>query len=118
MPTEYLELQMCNTISSLFVGIGLTDFLPTTTILFISISWEAEIIDVPHHLSPFSLVFKNFYLSQVLVAHTCNPSSVGAEIGRIVVQGQLGQSLWDPHLQNNQSKMDWRCSSSSRVPAL
>jgi hypothetical protein len=24
--------------------------------------------------------------------------------------------LWDPHLQNNQNKMDWRCGSSSRVP--
>jgi hypothetical protein len=27
-------------------------------------------------------------------------------------------SLWDPHLQHNQSKMDWQCASSSRVPAL
>jgi hypothetical protein len=25
--------------------------------------------------------------------------------------------LFDPHLQNNQSKMDWRCGSSGRVPA-
>jgi hypothetical protein len=24
----------------------------------------------------------------------------------------------DPHLQNNQSKMDWRCGSSRRAPAL
>jgi hypothetical protein len=24
-------------------------------------------------------------------------------------------SLGDPHLQNNQSKMDWRCDSSGRV---
>jgi hypothetical protein len=42
------------------------------------------------------------------------------EIRRIVVQGQLGQIVHEtpPHLQNNQSKMDWRCGSSSRVPAL
>jgi hypothetical protein len=26
--------------------------------------------------------------------------------------------LTDPNLQNNQSKRDWRCGSSSRVPAL
>jgi hypothetical protein len=26
--------------------------------------------------------------------------------------------LWDPHLQNNQSKMNWRCGSSGRVPSV
>jgi hypothetical protein len=30
---------------------------------------------------------------------------------------QANNSL-DPHLQNNQSKMDWRCGSSSSMPAL
>jgi hypothetical protein len=27
-------------------------------------------------------------------------------------------TLRDPHLQNNQSKMDWRCGSSGRTPVL
>jgi hypothetical protein len=36
-----------------------------------------------------------------------------AEIRRVVVQCQP-----EPHLQNNQSKIDWRCDSSSRAPAL
>jgi hypothetical protein len=27
-------------------------------------------------------------------------------------------SSQDPHLQNNQRKMDWRCGPSSRAPAL
>jgi hypothetical protein len=41
-----------------------------------------------------------------------------AEIGKTEVGGQPEQIVWDPHLQNNQSKMDWRPGSSSRVPAL
>jgi hypothetical protein len=42
-----------------------------------------------------------------------------AEIRRIMVQGQPGQIFLEtPHLQNNQSRMDWRCGSSSRTPAL
>jgi hypothetical protein len=41
-----------------------------------------------------------------------------AEI-RTTVASQPGQIVHDtPHLQNNQSKMDWRCGSSSRVPDL
>jgi hypothetical protein len=27
-------------------------------------------------------------------------------------------SLWEPHLQNSQTKMNWRCGSSSGTPAL
>jgi hypothetical protein len=27
-------------------------------------------------------------------------------------------SLWDPHLQNNQTKTDWRNSPSGRIPVL
>jgi hypothetical protein len=41
-----------------------------------------------------------------------------AEIRRIVVWGCLGIYFMKPHLQNNYSKMDWRCCSGSRVPTL
>jgi hypothetical protein len=34
-----------------------------------------------------------------------------AEIGRIVVWGQLGKQFTRSHLQINQSKMDWSCGS-------
>jgi hypothetical protein len=36
----------------------------------------------------------------------------------IVVWGQPRQIVWETYLQNNQSKMDCRCGSSGRVPAL
>jgi hypothetical protein len=54
------------------------------------------------------------------VAHTCNPSYL-VEVRRIVVQGQSGQIVLEmplPHLQNNRSKIHWRCGSSGRVPGL
>jgi hypothetical protein len=42
-----------------------------------------------------------------------------AEIGRIMVRmPALANSLWDPHLQNNQTKMDWRCGLGGRGPTL
>jgi hypothetical protein len=41
-----------------------------------------------------------------------------AEMGRIVVRGQPGQTVLQIQLQNKQSKMDWRCGSSGRAPAL
>jgi hypothetical protein len=37
-------------------------------------------------------------------------------MGKTAVGGHLGQIV--SHLQNNQSKMDWRCGSRGRVPAL
>jgi hypothetical protein len=37
-----------------------------------------------------------------------------AEIRRIVIRGQPRQKV----LQNNQSKMDWRCGPSGKVPTL
>jgi hypothetical protein len=41
------------------------------------------------------------------------PATWAAEIWRITVRGQPRQIvLKTPHLQNNQSKMDWRCDSS------
>jgi hypothetical protein len=46
------------------------------------------------------------------------PATWKAEIRRIKVQSQLGKTvLKTPHLQNNESKMYWRCGLSSRVPA-
>jgi hypothetical protein len=39
-------------------------------------------------------------------------------IRRPQTQAAQGNSSRDPHLQNNQSKMDWRCASRSRKPAL
>jgi hypothetical protein len=54
-----------------------------------------------------------------MVAHACNPGYLG---GRKWEDTDLrlaqANSLWDPHLQNNQSKMDWKYSSSGTVPAL
>jgi hypothetical protein len=42
-----------------------------------------------------------------------------AEIRRIMVPGQPRQIvLKNSHLINNQSKLDWRCGSSGRMPAL
>jgi hypothetical protein len=42
-----------------------------------------------------------------------------AEIRRSKVWGQPGQKVHEiPCLQNNQSKIDWRCDSSGRAPAL
>jgi hypothetical protein len=40
------------------------------------------------------------------------------EIGRMGVQGQPKQIVYVTHLQNNHSKMDWKCGSSSKAPAL
>jgi hypothetical protein len=48
----------------------------------------------------------------VQVAHTCNPHYSGGkdqeDCGSKTAQEN---SLWEPHLQNNQSKMDWGCGS-------
>jgi hypothetical protein len=42
-----------------------------------------------------------------------------AEVGMITVCGQPQQIVHEiPHLQNIQSKIDWRCGSSCRAPAL
>jgi hypothetical protein len=41
-----------------------------------------------------------------------------AEIRRISLRPAQANSSQDPHQQNNQSKMDWRCGSSGRGPVL
>jgi hypothetical protein len=41
-----------------------------------------------------------------------------AEIRRITVPGQPGQIVLETPSPNNQRKMDWRCGSSKRTPAL
>jgi hypothetical protein len=42
-----------------------------------------------------------------------------AEMGRIAVRGQSMQIVCEtPHLQNNQSKIVWRCGSGCRPPVL
>jgi hypothetical protein len=52
------------------------------------------------------------------VGHTYNPSYLeGWHWEDRGLRPAQANSL-RPHLQNNQSKMDWRCGSSSRVPAL
>jgi hypothetical protein len=40
------------------------------------------------------------------------------DIKSIVVKGQPWQSLWDPHLQNNHTTMDWSHGLSGRTPGL
>jgi hypothetical protein len=52
------------------------------------------------------------------VAGACNPNYLEGWDGRISVQSQPGQTVLKTPFQNNQSKIDWRYGSSSRVPAL
>jgi hypothetical protein len=51
----------------------------------------------------------------MLVSHTCNPSYLGGrdqeDCGSRASPGKYFQR---PHLQNNQSKVDWSCGSSGR----
>jgi hypothetical protein len=46
------------------------------------------------------------------------PATLEAEIRRIMIQSQPGQRVPKLHLQNNQFKMDWRCSKANGMPAL
>jgi hypothetical protein len=58
-------------------------------------------------------------ISWALVVHTCNPTYLGGRDQEN--QGsrpEEANSSQDPHLQNNQSKMNRRCGSSGKAPAL
>jgi hypothetical protein len=58
-------------------------------------------------------------LCQVPVTHACNPSYMGVwDQEDCGLRPAQANSSWDSNLQNNQSKMEWRCGSSSRTPAL
>jgi hypothetical protein len=93
-----------------------------TMILPISASQAARITRLSHHAWLWNL-FKNHlhnnYVSWALVVYGWNLSSLenwDQEDGHS--WPAWINTLRDPHLQNNQSKMDWRCGSSSRVAAL
>jgi hypothetical protein len=53
------------------------------------------------------------------VTPICNSSYLGGR-DRKDHSSRLAQAniSWDPHLQNNQSKMNWRCGSSGGAPSL
>jgi hypothetical protein len=62
-----------------------------------------------------SLIF--FISSWAPRAHTCNPSYLGGwDWEDCSSRPAQANSLRDPHLQNNQTKMDWRYGSSSKYP--
>jgi hypothetical protein len=54
----------------------------------------------------------------MLMAHACNPNHLGDRVGGSWFEANLDKSLTTLHLQNKQSKVDWRRCTSKRVPAL
>jgi hypothetical protein len=53
------------------------------------------------------------------VAHTYNPNYLGGRDGKNQsLKPDHANSSGDPHLQNNQSEIGWRCGSSGRAPVL
>jgi hypothetical protein len=78
-----------------------------------------QIISQPDLQNNFSKKFSK--RSQVLVTHAYILVAWETEIWMITVQGQPQKIVCEmppTHLQNNQTKTDWRCGSSSRAPAL
>jgi hypothetical protein len=58
-------------------------------------------------------------LSQVPAAHACNPSYLeGWDWEDRSSEARMGKQSAKSPLQNNQSKMNWRCGWNSRAPAL
>jgi hypothetical protein len=64
------------------------------------------------------MTLKTGYQSWALVAHAAILATWEAEIGRIKVRGQPRQIFKRSHLQNNQSKRDWRYDLSSKASIL
>jgi hypothetical protein len=64
---------------------------------------------------PFLYHLKRMLFCWVLVDHACNPSYLGGWDWEF--EASLGKQLMrhPPHLQNNQSKMDWKCGLSLQV---
>jgi hypothetical protein len=51
--------------------------------------------------------------------HACNSNCLGSwDWENSSLRPAWANKSWDPHLQNNHSKMDWRCGSSGTAPAL
>jgi hypothetical protein len=60
-----------------------------------------------------------YFWAQVAHTHTCKTSYlVGWDQGDCGWKPAQAKSSWEPHLQNNQSKIDWKCGLNSRAPAL
>jgi hypothetical protein len=66
----------------------------------------------------FALLSRKTTIDPSAVAHTCNPSYLGGWDQEDQDLRPARAEFTRPHLQNNQSKMDWRCDSSGSVPAL
>jgi hypothetical protein len=65
----------------------------------------------PNMIEKIEILARCHWFTPVILA-TCK-----GEIGRIA-KGQPEQIVHLTHLQNNHSKTDWRCGSSSRMPAV
>jgi hypothetical protein len=64
-------------------------------------------------------MFQKVIIGQVPLVHACNPSYlVGWNQEDCVLRPTQANYLQDLNLQNTQSKMDWKCDSSHRLPAL
>jgi hypothetical protein len=87
-------------------------------------SWHSLISSFFHVLqihqmqNCFLSTFKNYFSGQSLVSHTFKPSLLRGWDQEIVDWGQPRKWFERSHLQNNQSKMGWRCGSIHRATAL
>jgi hypothetical protein len=92
--------------------VGSADFCLDSASNLDAPTYASCVADVCHHTSLF---LKTGFCCWVLVL---TPVILATWEAEITVQGQPRQSSGNPHLHNNQSKMDWRCGSSNRDPAL
>jgi hypothetical protein len=89
--------------------------------LWLYITWWMYLIPLNHILNIAKMVHFMLYLFYhwVQMAYACNPSFLaGWGLEDCGLRPVWANSLWDSHHQNNQSKMDWRCGSRGRAPAL